>query len=87
MNPVGYTYLDITASGAVKIGKGLLHGMFVNSTTAGTIKIWDSLSASGSVLNNTITPPVGYYPLGDARFGTGVFATITGTLDVTFYFD
>jgi hypothetical protein len=87
MNPVGYTPVNITASGQVKIIKGLIHGMYVNSTSSGTIKLWDSLSAAGTVVNNTITPAIGYHNLGDARFNTGLYATITGTIDVTFYTD
>ena len=79
-------YKNQTATGAVKTGYGRLKGMYVNSTTAGTIKLWDSLTASGAVINNTITPAVGYHDLGDCSFSIGLFATIGGTLDVTFYY-
>ena len=60
--------------------------MYVNSTSAGTIKFWNNTSAAGSVINNTITPAVGFHPLGSANFTTGLYATVSGTLDVTLYY-
>ncbi len=80
-------YKNMTASGQVKTIRGILKGMYVNSTSSGTIKIYDSLSATGAVMNNTITPAVGYHSLGDAAFSIGCYVTIGGTLDVTLYFD
>lgn len=76
----------MTATAAVKTGAGVLVGMYVNSSTAGTIKFWDQTSAAVPVLNNTISPAVGYHDLGKAAFNTGCFATIAGTLDVTVYY-
>lgn len=81
-------YKNITASALVKTGQGVLKGMYVNSTNAGTIKLWDNTAGSGTVINNTITPAIGYHSLGDASFSTGCYATIGGTaLDVTLYFE
>lgn len=79
-------YVNKTTSGAIKTGSGVLVGMYVNSTSAGTIKFWDNTAGSGTVINNTVTPAIGYHSLGDANFTTGLFATIGGTLDVTLYF-
>lgn len=76
-------YTNITASALVKTGQGSLVGMYVNSTTAGTIKLWDNTAGSGTVINNTITPAIGYHALGDIAFSTGLYATIGSTLDVT----
>lgn len=80
----------MTASGLVKTAKGttnIIVGMFVNSTSAGTIKFWDNTAGSGTVINNTITPAAGqFYQLGFAAFNTGLYATIGGTLDVTIYY-
>lgn len=87
MNNQANQFVNLTASALVKTGFGVLVGMYVNSTTAGTIKFWDNTGASGTVINNTITPAVGYHPLGLANFRTGLFATIGGTLDVTLYFE
>lgn len=80
------TPLNLTASALVKTGPGILYGMYVNSTSAGTIKFWNNTSAAGSVINNTITPAVGFHFLGSANFTTGLYATIAGTLDVTLYY-
>ena len=86
-SPEETSYVNLTASGVVCGATCKLIGMYVNSTSAGTVKFWDNASAgSGTVINNTITPAVGYHPLGRARAGNGVYATIGGTIDVTFYY-
>lgn len=87
MNNQANQYVNLTASALVKTGYGVLVGMYVNSTTAGTIKLWDNTSGATTVINNTITPAVGWHNLGTANFKTGLFATIGGTLDVTLYFE
>lgn len=79
-------YKNITASALVHTGQGVLVGMYVNSTTSGTIKFWDNTAGSGTVINNTITPTVGYHALGNANFTKGLYATIANTLNVTLYF-
>lgn len=83
--PEASTYTNITASTLIRTGAGILVGMYVNSTSSGTIKFWDNTSAATTVINNTITPAIGYHPLGNAAFTTGLYATIGSTLDVTIY--
>lgn len=79
-------YVNLSASALVKTGKGVLVGMYVNSTNAGTIKFWDAVTAAVPIINNTITPAIGYHSLGKAAFTTGLYATIGGTaLDVTLH--
>lgn len=82
---------DITGStNAVKNGPGVLKGFYVNSTSAGTIKIYDSLTQTGSVMHNTITPSVGWNTLGGPggeAFLIGLSVTIGGTLDVTLNYE
>ena len=39
-----------------------------------------------TLMNNTITPAVGYHELGNGSFTGGLYATIGGTLDVTLYY-
>ena len=39
-----------------------------------------------TVMNNTITPAIGYHELGNASFAKGLYATIASTLDVTLYY-
>lgn len=79
-------YKNLTASALVKTGTGILAGFYVNSTSSGTIKLWDNTSAAGTVINNTITPAIGYHNLGSVAFTTGLYATIGGTLDVTLHY-
>ncbi len=80
-------YRNLTASGdAIKNGPGMLVGMYVNSTSSGTIKIYDSLTQANAVMNNTITPAVGFHSLGNGTFNIGLSVTIGGTLDVTLYY-
>lgn len=80
-------YKNITASTLIKTGYGKLKGMYVNSTSTGTIKFWDNTSAATTVINNTITPAIGYHNLGDVDFNTGLYATIANTLDVTLHYE
>lgn len=81
-------YKNLTASALLKTGSGVLKGMYVNSTNVGTIKFWDNTSAATTVINNTITPAIGYHNLGNANFSTGCYVTIAGTaLDVTLYYE
>ena len=81
-------YLNLTASAtAVKNKPGVLRGMYVNSTNAGTIKFFDSATQSGTVIGGTITPAVGYHNLGGIGF-SNLSVTIGGTaLDVTLHYD
>lgn len=83
----GNNYVNLTASALVKTGGGVLKGMYVNSTSAGTIRFYDNTSAAGTVINNVITPAIGYHSLGDAAFGVGCYATISGTINVTLYYE
>jgi hypothetical protein len=41
-------YLNLTASGQVKLGQGVLVGMYVNSTSSGTIRFNDGTSGTPS---------------------------------------
>lgn len=83
-------YKNITATGAIDINPGRLLGVIINSHTAGTLKLWDSLSASGNVIMNTFTFATGsgYIPF-DAgiSYSTGLFATVGGTADITIVYD
>lgn len=80
-------YVNLTASALVKTGQGVLKGMYVNSTTGGTIRFYDNTSAAGTVINNVITPAIGYHDLGGANFTVGCYATIANTLNVTLYYE
>jgi len=78
-------YTNLSASALVKTGTGGLLGIFVASTSGGTIKLWDNTSAAGTVIVNTFSPLAGtFYPL-PAQFTTGLYITIGGTADVTLF--
>lgn len=79
-------YSNITASGLIVTGRGRLLGIFVASASVTpTIKVWDALSAAGTVIVNTFTPFGGqYYPI-PAKFKTGCYVTISGTVDCTVF--
>jgi hypothetical protein len=80
------TYKNMSGSGQVMAGAGTLTGMYVNSTTSGIVKLLDSLTGtSGTVIFNTITPAIGWHDLGSTNCIVGCFASISNTLDVTFF--
>ena len=76
---------NLTASGLVKTGYGCVEGVIIASHTSGTLKLWDSLTATGTTLVNTISFGVGehFIDLFDAGFNIGLYATIGGTADIT----
>lgn len=80
--------VNLTASGQIKASAGKLIGAVINSHSSGTIKIWDNTAGSGTVLFNTITLAVGERNINffGAYAGTGLYATLTGTIDVTFIY-
>jgi len=77
-------YTNLTASGQVLAGEGWVAGMYVNSTSTGTVKLYDYLTATGTVIFNTITPAIGYHSLGNVHCTIGCYAEVGPTLDVTF---
>ena len=79
------TFTNLSSSALVINGSGVLDGMYVNSTSSGTIKFWNALTATGAVINNTITPDKGYHKLGGCNFDTGLYADTGATIDVTIY--
>jgi len=77
-------YKNITATGAVSTGPCQLIGFYVNSTTMGTLVLRNG-GASGEVMSGTITPAIGFHRF-PANVGVSLYATVGGTLDVTFFF-
>lgn len=85
---------NITASTLIRTGAGVFAGIVVNSASAGaTVKVWDNTSAASTVLNNTVTftsavnegTKMIEVPNGLATFATGLYVSITGTIDITVY--
>jgi hypothetical protein len=77
-NP-GYNAVPLAATGAAKVGPGFMGGILVGTSTALTIKVWDSLSAAGTViLETTAALTAGQYLTIPACFSTGCFITVGG---------
>jgi len=65
-------------------------GNTVATTTTAANATWGATTLEGGaepapLINNTITPAIGYHDLGKASFTSGCYATIANTLDVTLY--
>lgn len=78
-------YLNGTTSQLIMTGAGKFMGIIINSVSTGTYKIWDNTSAAGTVLVNTFTPTASIQhiiPMG-IDVSTGLFITVTGTIDYT----
>lgn len=77
-------YTNLSASGQVLAGSGVLLSIFVASASnSPTIKVWDNTAGSGSIVINTFTPVAGTsYPI-FAEVNTGCYVTISGTVDCT----
>lgn len=79
----GDAYLNGSTSQSVKASTGDLCGIFVASSSSGTIKLWDNTSAVTTILVNTFSVAAAtWYPI-PVRFGVGLFITVGGTLDYT----
>jgi hypothetical protein len=79
------SYTNTAASALIKTGAGQAYGIVINSHTSGTLKLWDNTAASGTVICETMSFAVGerFIPLLGATFGTGLYATIGGTANIT----
>jgi len=76
---VGYTAKPLSASGLVASGAGMMAGILVGTSTALTIKVWDSLTATGTVIvDTTVALTAGTYLTIPAAFATGCYITIGG---------
>jgi hypothetical protein len=82
------SYANTAASVLIKTGAGQAYGVVINSHTSGTLKLWDNTAGSGTVLCETISFAAGerFIPLLGATFGTGLYATIGGTANITILF-
>lgn len=70
-----------TASALIYTGPGRLIGILVSSSSSLTLKAWDALTATGTVLFDTtsaITAPI-FIPCGSMNFSTGLYITAGGT--------
>lgn len=82
------SYLNLSADTAVKATAGRFLGFSCNSTTAGTVKFWDNIAGSGTIIINTFTPVVStiYMFASSVYFDTGLYADIANTIDLTVFY-
>lgn len=79
----GFSYKQFSASGNVCGIDGIMAGIFVSSTTAGTVTIYDD-PATGTTTKivDTVTLAVGWNPMPFA-FSKGLNIVVGGTLSAT----
>ena len=72
---------NITATTTVYTGTGGLFGIFVASTSGGTLKVSDG----ATTMVNTFTPAAATFYQLPGRFNTSLVVTISGTVDCTVF--
>jgi hypothetical protein len=72
---------NLTATTTVYTGTGGLFGIFVASTSGGTLKVSDG----ATTMVNTFTPTAATFYQLPGRFNTSLVVTVTGTLDATVF--
>jgi hypothetical protein len=82
------SFVNTTATTAVKNTDGILTGIFVASVSGSpTIKLWNNTSATATVLVNTFTPVAAtFYSFPDVYFSTALFMTVGATADITVFY-
>lgn len=73
----------LSASGLVHTGPCRLSGIFVASTSSGTIKIYDGTNNTGTVVVNTFTPPAAGWYWMQFNFNVGMYVELANTIDIT----
>lgn len=75
----------LSASGNIKAGRTKLAGFYVNSTTGGTLILKDG-GSGGTAKSGTITPGIGFHAF-PGEFADTAYATISGTISITFFYE
>lgn len=87
MTPSNYQNIATNTTTTVKTGRGILKGISVNTTAAGTIKITDSTDgASGNIAILKASVAEGFYPF-NCKFITGLTIVTAGASDITVLFE
>lgn len=82
--PKGPTSVNLTASGQILAAPGQVIGFYVNSTSGGTVRISNALSATTPYMGGSITPAIGFHKF-PCTLSVAGYVTISGTIDVTFF--
>ena len=81
-----YNFANITASGdtLVKKGHGTLHNVVINTTSTGTVVLYDGTSNGGTKIGSIAASPVIGSSLNyDVEFTNGLFVSVSGASDIT----
>lgn len=71
----------------IKASDGILSGLYVTPGPTGAVwKVWDSLTASGTVLLSNTSAVTGSIILPEINFLTGLTLTITNTSSVSVFY-
>jgi hypothetical protein len=82
----GYNAKVISSTTTVNNNFGALCGIFVATTTSGTITVYDGTSTAGTIIIPTFTPAAAtFYPL-PANYGTGLHIVIANTISCTVFY-
>lgn len=73
----GGTPINLSASGIASVTSCSMIGFYVNSTSSGTIVIYNGQSASGTAISGTITPSIGFHAF-PAVCPAGAYFSVTG---------
>lgn len=77
--------INVTATNIIKNGQGALIGFYVNSTSSGTLILYDAATAvTTTPISGTITPAIGFHRF-PAGLSTGLYVVIASSLNVTFF--
>ncbi len=82
------SYINITGSGVVINGEGVLSSMYVNSTSSGAFKLNSGITGAdtGTPIGGTITPAAGFHFLGNILSTAGIYCNASaGSFDITFH--
>lgn len=78
------TPIRVSTDTLLKTGNGACLGFFVNSTSSGTVALYDATSATGTAFLE-ITPSANVLYEIRAAFRTGLYFVKTNTINVTFF--
>lgn len=80
------TPINITSTTTVGKTSGTLVGVFVNSTSSGTLALYDGTSTSGTVIIPAVAlVALTFYPI-PAVCAVGLHAVIANTMNVTLFY-
>lgn len=88
MTPTVPTNITTATTTTVKTGSGVLRGIQVNTTAAGTITVYDNTAASGTKLGILKASIVeGMYFGIPCRFSTGLTIVTGAASDITVFYE